>query len=133
MLQSIRDRSHGWISWLIISLVCITFLLFGIHNYWSEGSANGAAVATVNGTKISRSLIELVYERLRQQRQFQLGSGDTINEKLESQLKSQALNQLIMSTVLSQAAAGDGYRITKVQVANTLLQIPAFQVNGQFS
>jgi hypothetical protein len=33
MLQSIRERAQGWIAWIIVGLIIITFALFGIQEY----------------------------------------------------------------------------------------------------
>lgn len=132
MLQSIRDRSQGWLSAAIIGLVCITFAFWGIHSYLGSG-ASGGNVATIDGQTINQSELNAAYQRLRQQQQMQLGAAFVIDQKMESQLKKQALNQLVMSRVLAQAAAKQGYRVTSEDVGAALLSIPMFQVNGRFS
>jgi peptidyl-prolyl cis-trans isomerase D len=52
MLQSIRDRTHGWIAGIIISLVILSFALWGIHSYL-EGGGGSDTVAKVNSVEIS--------------------------------------------------------------------------------
>lgn len=133
MLQSIRDKSQGWLAGGIIGLVCITFAFWGIHSYLTESNAPTAVIAKVNGQTIQQAELNAAYQRLRQQQQAQLGASFVIDQKIENQLKKQALNQLIMSRVLSQAAAKDGYRITPDEVGTALLSIPMFQVDGRFS
>lgn len=134
MLQNIRDKSQGWLAWLVVLVLCGTFILWGVHAYLSETMGGNANVAAyVNKKPISQSMLDSAYARLRQQQQFQLGSNFSLNQKTEQNLKHQALMQLIISHVLTRAAEKAGYRITTDQVDEALLRIPAFQVNGQFS
>lgn len=133
MLQSIRDRSQGWLAGVIVFLVIATFALWGIHSYLTSNGGQPDVVASVNGKKITQAMLNTAYERLRQQQQMQLGADFVIDQKAEMQLKKQALSQLIMAQVLVQAAIKEGYRITMGEVEGALLAIPAFQVNGRFS
>lgn len=132
MLQHIRERSQGIIASVIIGLVCFTFIFWGVHSYLSTGGTNNV-VATVNGTNITSQLMAEAYERLRIQQQMQLGADWALNPQVEIQLKTRALNQLVLSTLLSQAAEKQGFRITERQIDTTLANMPAFQINGQFS
>lgn len=132
MLQSIRDRSQGWLTTVILSLVCLAFVLWGIQSYL-ESSGKGEAIAKVNGHSIQQADLNATYERLRQQQQRELGADFVVDAKVEAQLKKQALNQLIMGQILANAAVKEGYRVTQTDVDMALLSIPAFRVNGQFS
>jgi peptidyl-prolyl cis-trans isomerase D len=132
MLQSIRDRSQGWLAGGIIAIICITFALWGVRSYVGD-SASSAVVAKVNGVAIQQADFNAAYQRLRQQQQIQLGAAFIFDQKMEMLLKKEALNQLIMAQVLSQAATKAGYRITSAEVGAALLSLPVFQVNGQFS
>lgn len=136
MLQNIREHAQGFIAWTIIILVCVTFSLWGIHAYLGmskSGSSKSDVVAKVNRDKVDQGQLNVLYERMRQQEQMQLGADYTNNSIIELRLKKQALNQLIMSTILSQAAISDGYRISDKQIDASILKMPAFQVNGVFS
>ncbi len=133
MLQSIRDRSQGWLAGVIVFLVIATFALWGIHSYLTSSGNQLDVVATVNGKQITQMMLNTAYERLRQQQQMQLGADFVLDQKTETQLKKQALTQLIMVQVLSQTAFKEGYRVTMGEVEGALLAIPAFQVNGRFS
>ncbi len=131
MLQSIREKSQGWLTWLVVSLVSIAFVGFGVKSYLQ--SADTHFIAKVNGTEVSQEQLNATYERLRQQRQIQLGAAFASNPQLDAQLKNQALNQIIVSMILSHAASKQGFRVTENEVDNTLANMPIFQVNGQFS
>jgi peptidyl-prolyl cis-trans isomerase D len=131
MLQSIRDRTQGWIAGIIISLVILSFALWGIHSYM-VGSANTDVIAKVNGVEISKRQLSAAFERLRRQVQSNMGSG-SMPDSMETDLKNRALDALITVQVLKQGAADEDYKISPRQVDNYLESMPEFQVNGQFS
>lgn len=135
MLQNIRERAQGWIAWVVIIFLCMTFVLWGIHSYLSltKGNSKKDVVAKVDGEKVEQGQLNTLYERMRQQEQMQLGADYTNNPLIETRLKKQALNQLIMSDILSHAALKDGYRISDKQIDAAILKMPAFQVDGVFS
>src|ERR1044071_10443970 len=107
MLQNIREHTQGWIAGIIISIIILTFALWGIHSYF-EGGANDSNVAEVNGTEITKEQLAVAYERLRRQVQIQYGSSQIKNE---GALKERALQALIDIEVLKQASLAQGYRI----------------------
>ena len=131
MLQDIREKSQGVLAWIIVVLLIATFALWGIHSYISTGKSN--VLAYVNHQPITQNEIDASYQRIRQQQQLQLGANYSLNAQTEALLKKQALSQLILSQVLMTEAQKTGYRVTTDQVDRALLQIPAFQQNGQFS
>lgn len=130
MLQSIRDRSQGWLTWFLVITICITFALWGIHSFF-EGGDTSQVVASVNGSKINKQQLQSAYEHLRQQQQIQ--NGNNLATSTEQSLKRVALEQIIQTKVLSQAALNNGYRITQPQLNAIISQIPAFKANGSFS
>lgn len=134
MLQNIRDRAQGFIAWIVVALIVITFALWGIHSYIVGGSSTNTNVAAkVNGQEVPFTAVTATYERLRQQQQMQMGADFSLSQSAETDLKKKALDQLIVSTVLTQAAVKSGFRVTDDQVNEALLLVPAFQINGQFS
>ncbi len=132
MLQNIRDKSQGVLAWTIVILLIATFALWGVHSYIT-GEKNGGAAAYVDHQPIPQTAVNASYQRMRQQRQLQLGADFSLSPSAEAKLKEQALNQLVLSQVLIDAAHKAGYRVTTGQVDEALLKIPAFQENGQFS
>lgn len=131
MLQSIRDRTQGWIAGLIVSLLILTFAFWGVHSYFTGGSASNV-VAVVNGIEITKNQLATTYELLRRQQQWQNGSN-TFSLQDEAKLKQQALQGLVNIQVLRQASAKDHYLISYQQIDNYLQNMPVFQANGQFS
>ena len=88
MLQTIRDRSQGWLAGAIIGIVCVAFAFWGVHCYFMGGTGTPAeVVAKVGGKPIHQSELNATYQRLRQQQQMQLGAAFVIDQKMETQLK----------------------------------------------
>jgi peptidyl-prolyl cis-trans isomerase D len=131
MLQSIRDRTHGWVAGIIISLVILSFALWGIHSYL-EGAGTSDVVAKVNGTEITKRQLAAAYEPLRNQVQTTTESG-ILSEKVETSLKQRALAALINVQVLKQASISQDYKVSDRQIENYLQRMQDFQVNGEFS
>lgn len=130
MLQSIREHTHGFIAGLIISLLILSFALWGIHSYFDGGASKDIA-AKVNGTIISKRQLVVTYERLAHQTQLTTNNSEI--SSVRAQLKMTALQTLIEIEALKQAAIAAHYRISSTQVDNFLENMPEFQVDGVFS
>lgn len=130
MLMSIRDHTHGWIATVIISLLILSFALWGIHSYMVGGSAN-PYVAEVNGIEITKTQYTAALERV--QRQAQMQANGQLPLSAEKNLKQQTLQELIEIEVLKQASLQQKYRVSSQQIDGFLESMPQFQVNGQFS
>lgn len=132
MLQTIREQTQGWIAGTIISIIILTFALWGIHSYF-VGGGNNSVVAEVNGAEITKEQLAVAYERLRRQVQIQYGSNNPVTAKDETALKERALQALVDIEVLKQSSTKQGYRISDRQIDNYLQSMPEFQVDGRFS
>lgn len=124
MLQVMREKIQGWIASIIIGILVIAFALWGIEYYLERGGSTNV-VAKVNGKPISEGLVNAVFERLR--------SNQTLDVDAQAKLKQQALRQIISAQVLSEGALKSGYRISPAQLDDVIMQLPAFQFQGQFS
>ena len=131
MLQSIREHTQGWFAGTIISILILSFALWGIHSYLL-GAGSDNAVAKVNGVEITKSQLAAEYERMHRQLQMQYGSTELPQHALDN-LKQNALQALINLQILKQASLAQNYRINTEQIDNFLQGMPAFQVNGKFS
>lgn len=129
MLQTIREHTQGWIAGTIISLIILTFALWGIHSYFVGGQ--NETVATVNGTEIKRQELAAAYERLKRQVAAQTQIQSNLNN--DSLIRSRALQGLIEITALKQAALDQGFFVSMDQVYNYLQALPDFQIDGRFS
>ena len=130
MLQSIREHTQGWIAGIIISIIILTFALWGIHSYF-EGGGNNNTVAEVNGVAITKTQLASSYERLRRQAQSQFGAVSLAKD--ETALKDRALHSLIDIEVLKQASLSQRFLVSNSQIDGYLQSMPEFQIDGQFS
>jgi len=129
MLQTIREHTQGWIAGVIISLIILSFALWGIHSYFT-GNGTSNIVAEVNGVDVTKDQLAIAYERMRKQTQLQYGANAPKNEV---ELKRRALQAIIDVEVLKQASNSEGYLISDQQIDGYLQSMPEFQVDGKFS
>lgn len=130
MLQAIRDRAQGWIAWVIVGLIILTFALFGIDQY-AKGDKS-VDVAEVNGDGIdSREFLQLYNsQKVRLQQQF----GDMYDTVVQDEtLREQVLDALIESKLIAQWAAEHGLLVSDPQLAAAIQAAPVFQKDGKFS
>lgn len=129
MLQSIRDHAQGWIAWVIVGLIILTFALFGIDQY-AKGDKN-VAVAEVNGEEVGANQFLSLYQRqkLRLQQQFGEMYDSVVDDE---QLREQVLNALIESELIRQWADDQGMLISDPQLAASIQSADMFRKDGQF-
>lgn len=134
MLQSIRDKTQGWITSTVIGLLIIVFALWGIHGYLElNAGSNNKVVAKIAGQTLLQSDFDKAYQRVYQQARDRLGKKFSNNKEIIEQLRQQTLQEWETTQVLFQAALQSKYRISQPLIDSALLQIPAFQSDGHFS
>ena len=123
MLTKIREKSQGALAWVILTLICVPFALWGINNYLDTGKE--AAVASVGDRDFYQRDVNKAYEQYSQNLQ-----GLSIDEQT---LKTQALQKLIKDEVLLQYVHAEGLVITDEEAREFIKSLPYFQVDGKFS
>ena len=123
MLTKIREKSQGALAWVILTLICVPFALWGINNYLDTGKE--AAVASVGDRDFYQRDVNKAYEQYSQNLQ-----GLSIDEQT---LKAQALQKLIKDEVLLQYVHAEGLVITDDEAREFIKSLPYFQVDGKFS
>ena len=121
MLQTIRDRASGWIAYIIVGLLVITFALWGIQTYFSQPESRD--IAKVGNSGISPQMFQQAFQQQRQ-RFPQLDA---------TLLKNTVLQGLINEQLLQQVANEQALRIGDQQLSQAIRSIPAFQQDGAFS
>ncbi|MDR3393166.1 MAG: SurA N-terminal domain-containing protein [Sulfuriferula sp.] len=132
MLDSIRERTHGWMAKVILALITIPFALFGIDSYLNNRGGD-TAVATVNGDKISRQAFDRAIKD--QQNELAASMGASFDPAIldDPKVRQSILDDLIKQQLLIGTAHKVGMLISDAQLAKFIGAIPAFQENGQFS
>lgn len=124
MLQKLNERIQGFVSWIIILLVAVTFTLFGI-DYYMQSHQDSSIQVEVNGQAITKQALDLNYRRTRQSSQLNITN--------ETQLKQQLLNEMILNSVATQSALDSGFQVSQSQANAAIVNIPQFQEDGHFS
>jgi peptidyl-prolyl cis-trans isomerase D len=131
MLQAIRDKTTGWITYVIIGLITVPFALFGVNSYL--GGGEGTPPAVVNGQTITLQSFDTAYANYR--RQLAQAFGGAIPEYIGSDdiLKAQVLTQMIEQSALSQYADKKHYRVSDADLSKLIRSIESFQTDGKFN
>ena len=131
MLQSIRDRSQGLIVGVIVFLISLTFALWGIQSYVDAGSQ--VVVAKADGEEILLTEFQDGLQRFRRQAQNLLGDAFDASQWDNPKIREQALDELINERILLSVIDDARIRISDLQVARQLQEIPSFQDENGFS
>lgn len=131
MLQAMRDRVMGWMGWVIMGLIIVTFALFGLGSYLQDEVVT--YVAKVNDAEISPREVQLAYEQQRDRMEQMLGDRFDPSVLDEQQLRKSALESVIRQQLLVQEAAREGLAVGDNLLAMSIQSIPALQVDGRFS
>jgi peptidyl-prolyl cis-trans isomerase D len=131
MLQAIRDRITGWIAWVIVALIAVTFALWGVDSYLRDDP--GAFAAKVEDVEISEAALGRAMQRQRIQMQRLLGEDFAPGMIDETLLRSSVLDGLIQKQLLMQMAEKEGFAISDQLLAARIQAIPDLQQDGAFS
>lgn len=127
MLQTIRDGSKGWMTWFIVGLISLTFIIIGAGNYLSDQSSANELVTKINGIKITKRSVERRAKRILSQTK---SKGIDLNLQTA---KQQALKEIIQEAHLISAAVKQGFVVSDQQVVALLQALPDFHEKGEFS
>ena len=129
MLSAIRNKSKGWVAYVVVGFITIPFALFGIQDYVS-GSSN-ASIATVDGEDID---INIYYQELNtQQRNLQQQLGAAYSQEIDNALKQTLIDSLINEKLVENFASSLDIVTLDDEVRSVIEMNQAFQVDGEFS
>lgn len=127
MLEAIRERAQGWIARVILGLIALTFAVWGVEGYFGSDGKEPPA-AKVNDEDVSQRDFLKALKEQGEAMQQQLGA------KVEDKaLRARVMEQLVNTSLLSQAAQKSGFMVLDPQVQAVLAGIEIFQENGKFS
>ena len=129
MLSAIRNKSKGWVAYLIVGLITVPFALFGIQDYVSS-SAN-SSIATVDGEDID---VNVYYQELNtQQRNLQQQLGAAYSQEIDTAIKQTLLDSMINEKLIENFANSLGIVTLDDEVRSVIEMNQAFIVDGKFS
>ncbi|MGN2252043.1 SurA N-terminal domain-containing protein [Frateuria sp. GZRe12] len=130
MLQSLRDKMHGWPSIVVLGVAVFAMSFFGIEGYFTANTET--FVAKVGKQEISQQDFQNRMNQLRQQASEQMGDQFDPSVYEQPETKERVLDAMVDQQLLLKANDDLGLRVSDGAVRDAIAAIPAFQVNGQF-
>ncbi len=129
MLGSIRNKTKGWVAYLIVGLIIIPFALFGISEYFT-GTSN-IKVASIDGVDISKA--EFLAKFNPQKRRLQQELNQKYDTEFDIMLKQSILNQMIDKHLLEKLSSELSYETTANELNAIIQANDLFKEEGRFS
>ena len=109
----------------------VSFAFFGVESL--IGSGGSQAVLEVNGEELHGQQLADEVNALRRERMSQMGDDIDFAQLEEARLIPIAIERLLQQELINQAAAELDLGVADRLVDQTIMQIPALQVDGRFS
>ena len=129
MLSAIKNKSKGWVAYLIVGLITIPFALFGINQYFT-GTSN-IVVAVVNDDEIAQNAFLIEFNTNKRRLQQQL--GDQYDPQIDNLVKQSTIETMINQRLLSQLAERLGYATATDELQIVIQANDLFHEDGTFS
>ncbi len=123
MLTAIRDKVSGWIAVVIVSLLIVSFGLWGVSYYFTQGGAIN--IAKVNDKTISLQAYQRALFNLRQRMQQLFGDKLTASE--DELIKEQTLGKIIDTEVINQVIENENLQVSDNSVRAAIENLELFQ------
>lgn len=131
MLQAIRDKTRGWIAYVIVAILVVPFALFGLYNY--VGGGGPQVVASVDGEDISRHQFDQAWQQRQADLRRVLGDQFDLSQLNTAVLRRDTLDELVDRQLLINFARDHGLQVSDGDVIRAIRAQPLFQVDGDFS
>ena len=129
MLSAIRNKSKGWVAYVVVGFITIPFVLFGIQDYL--GGSSNTSIATVDGEDVD---INVYYQELnKRQSNLQQQFGSAYTQEIDNALKQTVLDLMINEKLLENFANSLGVVTINNEVRSEIEMEQAFQDDGVFS
>ncbi len=130
MLQNIRDRSTGWLAYVIVIGISIPFALWGIDQYFTGTNID---VAKVNETKISLERLDNEYQDRLQEMQTLISENQEEAELQKKIIKRTVLDELIDSVIVREFVRTNKFQISENQLISDIKNNKIFHTNNKFN
>ncbi|HBF42200.1 MAG TPA: hypothetical protein DDW42_00965 [Desulfobacteraceae bacterium] len=129
LLSLMRKHAKSWLIKVLIGIIALVFVFYFGYSFTAKRALK---MAFVNGELISRMEYENTYHDLLDslQRKYKGVWNDKLIKVFN--LKKRALDNLISQKLINQEAKRLGLDVTEGEVQKSIMDYPAFQVNGQF-
>jgi peptidyl-prolyl cis-trans isomerase D len=131
MLQTLREKTTGWVAVLIVGALAIPFAFVGIENYRNPAIAD--YVAKVGEIEISRDDFTRRMESQLRQREAELGESYERRREDTPEARRALLDRMIDEALFRQTASNLGLVVPASRIRDEILAVPVFQLDGQFN
>ncbi|MHB8248633.1 MAG: peptidylprolyl isomerase [Acidithiobacillus sp.] len=133
MLEFFRNLGKSLAAKVLLILIALSFMLWGVSDYFLSGSDQGSIVAKVNGQKIGGAIFQKRLEdaRARYTQVFGAAAAEKITQ--EQGFSEQILNSMINDVLLSKEGRHLGLQVPDAALVKKIESIPEFAENGHFS
>lgn len=131
MLQAFNKVIMGWLGWVVIGLIIMTFTLFGLGSYLQDES--GRYAAKVNESEISLGELQMASQMQRARFEQAMGEGFDPNLIDTQLIRNLSLQGLIRQRLLLEAARDSGMTVSDELLASNIRAIPDLKVDQKFS
>ncbi|MHB1532065.1 peptidylprolyl isomerase [Acidithiobacillus sp.] len=133
MLEFFRNLGKSLAAKVLLILIALSFMLWGVSDYFLSGSDQSSIVAKVNGQKIGGAIFQKRLEdaRARYTQVFGAAAAEKITQ--EQGFSEQILNSMINDVLLSKEGRHLGLQVPDAALVKKIESIPEFAENGHFS
>ncbi|MHA6684815.1 SurA N-terminal domain-containing protein [Mesorhizobium sp. A556] len=133
MLGTLRDAAGSWVAKGLLSILVLSFAVWGISGRMAGGLAGHESVITVGGTSVSVNEYRLAYDGQVNAMSQQFGQRISREQATALGIDSQVLGQLVSGALLDEEARKIGLGLSKDRLAELTREDPAFKgPGGQF-
>ena len=129
MLSSIKNKTKGPITFLIVGLISLTFIVTAL--YGIDFNGGGATVAIVNDDEINSE--DFYQEFNAKKRRLQQELGEQYTAEFDQVLKQSTLDAMVNRRLLAQLSSTLGHATTKGELRLNIQKNELFQQDGKFS
>jgi len=130
MLESMRNHAKGWIAKIILGGIALSFMLWGVGDYFTGGGAE--PVAAINEKPIGANEFYVAYERQLNAYRSMLGNQFSKEMADSLNLKETTLQTLINRRIILDVASEIGLAAPASVVLDRVQSDPTFQSAGRF-
>jgi peptidyl-prolyl cis-trans isomerase D len=143
MLQTLREKTSGWIAIAILGMLIVPFAFFGVNNYFSNRVDTWVARITTKpgwfGSSFAAKTTDITpeefrssFEKYRQQMRSEQGTKFDSAAFDTPTMRRQVLEQMLEKDLLGIAAEQDGLVLSDKQLQDLIVAMPEFQTAGKF-
>jgi len=130
MLETMRNHAKGWIAKIILGGIALSFVLWGVGDYFTGGNAE--PVAMIDGSPVSNAEFYQAYNRQINAYRAMLGKQFSKDLLKSLNVKSNTLQTIINRRIMLDLAAKMGLTAPDAVVLATVKNNPSFQAAGTF-